>query len=77
MRIPVGFRRYTLRLAQGGLVVDEKSCASVCDHGREEILVSDRVPLDLRMAVAAAAVAEAWAQQIGILRPIPFVGPVS
>ena len=77
MRIPVGFRQYTLRLIEGRLLVNGVSCASVCDHQHGEILVSDLVPYGLRMDVAAAAVSEAWAQQIGLLRPIPFVGGVS
>jgi hypothetical protein len=77
MQIPVGLTHYTLRLVTGCVIVDGASCASVCDHGRAEILVSDRVPEHLRMQVAAAAVCEAWARQIAPLRSIPFVGGVS
>jgi hypothetical protein len=77
MQIPVGLRHYTLRLVAGRVIVDGASCASVCDHARAEILVSDHVPEHLRMQVAAAAVCEAWAQQVAALRSIPFVGGVS
>jgi hypothetical protein len=48
----------------------------VCDHPRKEILISAKVPEHLRMDVAAAAVAEAWAHEIGLLRTIPFIGEV-
>jgi hypothetical protein len=77
MQIPVGFKQYTLRLVEQQLLVEGQRCASLCDHQRKEILVSACVPEHLRMHVAAAAVAEAWARQMGLLRTIPFVGSVS
>jgi hypothetical protein len=77
MQIPVGFKQYALRLVEGQLLVEGHRCASLCDHKRNEILISACVPEHLRMHVAAAAVAEAWAREMGLLRPIPFVGPVS
>jgi hypothetical protein len=77
MQIPVGFKQYTLRLVEEQLLVEGQRCASLCDHKRKEILISTAVPEHLRPHVAAAAVAEAWARDMGLLRPIPFVGPVN
>jgi hypothetical protein len=76
MNIPVGFKQYVLRLTDGGIRLEGQRCASLCDHQRKEILVSSDVPEHLRMHVAAAAVAEAWAHEIGLLRTIPFIGDV-
>ena len=76
MNIPVGFKQYALRLIEGALDVEGQRCASVCDHLRKEILVSAEFPEPLRMDVAAAAVAEAWAHEIGLLRTVPLIGEV-
>ena len=77
MKIPIGCKLYSLRLADEPLSVEGKTCASVCDHRKLEILVSATVPEHLRMHVAAAAVTEAWAYEIRMLRKIPVVGTVN
>ena len=61
MHVAVGDSVYDLRTISGKLVVNGETSASVVDHDKREILVSDCVPVELRMHVAAQAVSEAWA----------------
>jgi hypothetical protein len=77
MHLEIGSRAYRFRLIDGPLTAGEKRCASVCDHGRREILVSSSVPPEVRLEVAAQAVTEAWKHEVMQRPPMRFVGDVS
>jgi hypothetical protein len=77
MRVTIGSEVYELRTVGVTLVVNGETCASVVDHDQQEIRISDRVPMALRMDVAAQAVSEAWAHQVGKRPAVRFVGVVS
>jgi len=76
MHVAVGDSVYDLRTIGGKLVVNGETSASVVDHDRRVILVSDCVPVELRMHVAAQAVSEAWAHELAKRPTVPFVGTV-
>ena len=77
MVVVVGDRQYAIRLIEGKLIVNGDCCASVVDHDRGEILISGLIPMTLRMDVAAQAVGEAWAHEMGKRPMIRSVGQVT
>ena len=77
MQVVIGDRAYELRLVMGRLIVEGESCGSIVDHDKGEILVSDLIPMTLRMDVAAQAVSEAWEHQIAKRPQVRFVGQVT
>ena len=79
MKLEIGSRSYRFKIVPGKLRNRTgRRCATLCDHKRREILVSDSVPLQVRSEVVALAVSEAWKHQAfhGPAPTIPFVGPV-
>ena len=76
MRLEVGSETYQFRLVPGPLKRGRKRCGSLCDHGRREILISDAVPAEVRLEVAALAISEAWKHQTIHRPPVQFVGDV-
>ena len=77
MQLEIGSRAYRFQLVPGPLKQGRKRTASVCDHARREILISDTVPPEVRMEVAALAISEAWKRQSIQRPPLKFVGDVS
>ena len=76
MQLEIGSEIYQFRLVPGPLKRGRKRCGSLCDHARREILISDAVPAQVRLEVAALAVSEAWKHQTIRRPPVAFVGEV-
>ncbi len=62
--IKVGRKNYTIALIPGKLFFNGEQVDAMCHHDRAEIQVSDAVPLEHRMIVAADAVSHAWSESI-------------
>ena len=77
MRLDIGSETYCFRLVSGPLMKGRKRLGSVCDHDRREILISDAVPPEVRLEVAALAVSAAWERQIVSRPPVKFLGDVA
>ena len=77
MDLEIGSSNYELRLVAGPLRRGGKRCGSVCDHGTRRILISDTVPPEVRLEVAALAISEAWRRQFFQRPPLRFAGEVS
>lgn len=77
MRVEIGHRSYEFRISRAPLKLGGRRRAAVCDHRRRRILVSVKVPSEVRAEVAALSVAEAWKRQMIQRPPIEFVGDVS
>jgi hypothetical protein len=77
MDLTIGSKTYSFHLYAGPLRKGGRRCASVCDHRRQRILISDRVPQQVRLEVAALAVSEAWQRELVQRPPFRFVGDVS
>ena len=80
MRLEIGNRSYQFKIVPGKLRGrNGRRCATLCDHRRREILVSESVPLQVRTEVVALAISEAWKHQAfyGEKPLIPFVGAVN
>ncbi len=80
MKLEIGSRSYQFKIVAGKLRGGNgRRCATLCDHARREILVSDRIPLQVRSEIVALAVSEAWRHQAfhGQQPVIPFVGAVN
>ena len=77
MQVEIGHRSYDFQISRAALTVGGRRRAAVCDHRRRRILVSARVPSEVRAEVAALSVAEAWKRQMIQRPPIEFVGDVS
>ena len=77
MDLEIGSSLYELRLVSGPLRRHGKSCGSICDHRARRILISDTVPPEVRLEVAALAISEAWRRQILQRPPLRFAGDVS
>ena len=60
MEIEIGQHTYEFALTPGPLRSAGRRCGSVCDHGARRILISDALPPEVRLEVAALAVSEAW-----------------
>ena len=76
MQLDIGSKAYDFRLVAGPLKKGRQRLGSLCDHGTREILISDVVPPEVRLEVAALAVSAAW-QHEGVHRPpVNFVGDV-
>ncbi len=79
MNLDIGSRSYRFQVVPGPLRNREgKRCATLCDHAKGEILVSDAVPWQVRSEITALAVSEAWRHQAfnSAAPVIPFVGGV-
>ena len=77
MELTIGSRTYSFHLFAGPLWHEGRCCASLCDHHDRRILISDRVPAQVRMEVAALAVTAAWQRETIERPPLRFVGDVS
>ena len=77
MDLEIGSSGYELRLVSGPLRHGGKRCGSVCDHRARRILISDTVPPEVRLEVAALAISEAWKREFFQRPPLRFVGEVS
>ena len=77
MRLEIGHRSYDFQISRGPLRLGGRRRAAVCDHRKRRILVSAKVPGEVRAEVAALSVAEAWKRQMIQRPPIEFVGDVS
>ena len=77
MQLGVASETYDFRLVSGPLKKGRKRIGSVCDHDRREILISDAVPAEVRLEVAALAVSAAWEHQTISRPPMRFVGDVA
>jgi hypothetical protein len=77
MDLEIGSSIYELRLVSGPLRHGGKNCGSLCDHGARRILISDTVPPQVRLEVAALAISEAWKRQLFQRPPLRFAGDVS
>jgi hypothetical protein len=76
MQLEVGSETYQFRLVPGPLKRGRKRCGSLCDHARRAILISDSVPVEVRLEVAALAISAAWKHQTVRRPPVEFVGDV-
>jgi hypothetical protein len=79
MKLEIGTRSYQFKIVPGKLRArNGQRCATLCDHSRRQILVSESVPLQVRSEIVALAVSEAWKHQAfhGEKPAIPFVGAV-
>jgi hypothetical protein len=77
MDLEIGSSMYQLRRVSGPLRRGGKTCGSVCDHQTRRILISDSVPPEVRLEVAALAISEAWKRELFQRPPIRFAGDVS
>lgn len=77
MRLEIGNRTYEFRIARGPLKLGGRRRAVVCDHRKRRILISAKVPAEVRAEVAALSVSEAWKREMVQRPPIDFVGDVS
>lgn len=80
MKLEIGSRSYQFKIVRGKLRGGNgRRCATVCDHRRRQILVSEHVPLQVRSEIVAIAVSEAWKHEAfhGRRPIIPFVGAVN
>ena len=77
MQIDVSGEAYRLRLMLGRIIVNGQATASLVDHDKREIQVSDQIPAELRMSVAAVAVSEAWQHRLAGRSMVRMVGVVS
>ena len=76
MKLGIAQRAYEMELVNGPIVCKGQTFGSLCDHRRRKILISDSIPSEMRLKVAALAVSEAWEKRTIQRPPLKFVGDV-